>query len=167
MAGVPKIMLQRLQTLGARILSQSDDAIRFVTKNGDEISMNWRKLGNRLTDEVSSWSKVTSDNTWETFRRELLTDDAGDLIGGHRSLFSRTLANIDDFFERRTTIEKNLGLTSFHSDAYRFGDVAESTSSLSGWVMNLKDNMKVFLTKMRSSNGELILDQQLLKTIKK
>ena len=42
---VPQIMLRRLQTMGAKILSQSDDAIRFVTKNGDDIRMDSIRQG--------------------------------------------------------------------------------------------------------------------------
>lgn len=60
MSAVQPIMLQRLQTMGAKILSQSDDAIRFVTKKGDDITMQWgkRNVYGDMENIVTSWKKT-------------------------------------------------------------------------------------------------------------
>ena len=83
---IPKIMLQRLQTMGAEILCQSDDAIRFITKNGDDISMQWvkRNIYGEMEDFVTSWTKTnkktgTNASMNRRLSRELDSDDFYDL----------------------------------------------------------------------------------------
>jgi len=74
---VPKIMLQRLQTMGARILSQSDDAIRFVTKKGDDISMQWgkREVFGEMEDFVTSWTKTNKKTGASASMNRRLSND--------------------------------------------------------------------------------------------
>lgn len=69
MAGVPKIMLQRLQTMGAKVLSQSDDAIRFVTKKGDDITLSYQKSFNGKT--LPTWTKKEADGSYSFLSRHL------------------------------------------------------------------------------------------------
>lgn len=83
---IPQIMLQRLQTMGAKILSQSDDAIRFITKNGDDISMQWgkRNIFGEMEDFVTSWTKTnkktgTNASMNRRLSREIDSDDFYDL----------------------------------------------------------------------------------------
>ena len=67
---IPQIMLQRLQTMGAKILSQSDDAIRILTKNGDDIYFDFsRKFNGQI---LPTWTKKASDGSFSLLDKQLL-----------------------------------------------------------------------------------------------
>lgn len=73
MAGVPKIMLQRLQTLGAQVLNQTDDMIRFITTKGDDIVISYQDSFKGKI--LPTWKKRAADGTHSYLFHHLLSGD--------------------------------------------------------------------------------------------
>lgn len=131
---VPQIMLLRLQTMGAKILSQSDDAIRFVTKNGDDISMQWgkRNIFGEMEDIVTSWTKTNKKT--------------GDCASMNRRL-SRD-CDLDDFCDLKITtktkhINKPKGIDYETKAVHKFWG-EEDPNSLKSFRYDVTDNNSGF-----------------------
>ena len=123
MTGVPKIMLQRLQTLGAKVVSQSDDVIRFITTKGDDITLSYQQ---------SFKGKMLP--TWKKRR-------VGEMLS-----YSHLFREILDNNQRRTVVRKLLDDGSelrVESLFKYFDDISANSGKLQEWVSSGVINRKI------------------------
>ena len=64
---IPKIMLTRLNALGAKIISKSDNAIHFISKKGDDITISYKTQFNGKT--LPTWKKKGADGSYTSLWR--------------------------------------------------------------------------------------------------